>query len=88
MATATLINVRQTAQLLGVSEATVRNWANRGVLRAGRLAGSGFRRFDRDQVERMHREMMSQLAPLDEGLVIERPPRGRMVPGDDLGEDD
>ena len=87
MATATLINVRQTAQLLSVSEATVRNWANRGVLRAGRLPGSGFRRFDRDQIERMHQEMMSQLAPLDEGPVIEHPARGRIVQGDELGED-
>ena len=66
----------------------MRNWANRGVLRAGRLPGSGFRRFDRDQVERMHQEMKSQLAPLDEGPVIERPSRGRMVRGDELSEDD
>lgn len=87
MATGTLINVRETARLLGVSEATVRNWSNRGVLRAGRLPGSGFRRFDRDQVERMRQEMMSQLAPMDEGPVIERPARGGIVQGDELGED-
>lgn len=87
MATGTLINVRETARILGVSEATVRNWSNRGVLRAGRLPGSGFRRFDRDQVERMRQEMMSQLAPMDEGPVIERQARGRIVQGDELGED-
>jgi hypothetical protein len=36
----------------------------------------------------MHQEMKSQLAPLDEGPVIERPSRGRMVRGDELSEDD
>jgi excisionase family DNA binding protein len=82
-ATPTLLNVRQTARLLGVSEATVRNWANRGVLRAGRLPGSGFRRFAADQVERMRQEMFTQLAPFEEGPVIERQARGRIVRGDD-----
>ena len=86
MATGTLLNVRETARLLGVSEATVRNWSNRGVLRAGRLPGSGFRRFDREQVERMRHEMLSQMAPMEEGPVIERPARGGIVQGDDLGE--
>jgi len=84
VATGGLINVRETARLLGVSEATVGNWANRGVLRAGRLPGSGFRRFNRDQVERMRQEMMYQLAPLDDGPVVEREARGRIVKGDDL----
>ncbi|HVC76952.1 MAG TPA: helix-turn-helix domain-containing protein [Candidatus Micrarchaeaceae archaeon] len=85
MATAipTLLNVRETARRLGVSEATVRNWANRGVLRAGRLPGSGFRRFDVGQIERMRQEMLTQLAPFDEGPVIERQARGRIVRGDD-----
>ncbi len=86
MATGTLLNVRETARLLGVSEATVRNWSNRGVLRAGRLPGSGFRRFDRAQVERMRDEMLSQMAPMEEGPVIDRPARGGIVQGDDLGE--
>lgn len=78
-----LLNVRETARRLGVSEATVRNWANRGILRAGRLPGSGFRRFDVDQIERMRKQMLNQLAPFEEGPVIERQARGRIVRGDD-----
>ena len=78
-----LLNVRETARRLGVSEATVRNWANRGVLRAGRLPGSGFRRFDPDQVERMRKEMFAQLAPFEEGPVIERRARGRIARSED-----
>jgi excisionase family DNA binding protein len=85
MATAVhpLVNVRETARLLGVSEATVRNWANRGLLRAGRLPGSGYRRFDPDQIQRMRKEMLAQLAPFDEGPVIQRPARGRIVRTED-----
>ena len=83
LSTQPLLNVRETARRLGVSEATVRNWANRGLLRAGRLPGSGFRRFDADQIERMRQEMLNQLAPFEEGPVIERQARGRIVRGDD-----
>jgi excisionase family DNA binding protein len=88
MAIQELLNVRETARRLGVSEATVRNWANRGLLRAGRLPGSGFRRFDAGQVERMRQEMFTQLASFDEGPVLERAARGRIVHADELGDDD
>jgi excisionase family DNA binding protein len=88
MAIQELLNVRETARRLGVSEATVRNWANRGVLHAGRLPGSGFRRFDASQIERMRKEMFTQLAPFDEGPVLKRAARGRIVRADELGDDD
>lgn len=66
-----LINVWETSWILGVSEATVWNWSNRGVVRAGRLPGSGSRRFDWDQMERVRQEMMSELEPMEERSVIE-----------------
>jgi excisionase family DNA binding protein len=47
------LNVRQTAKSLGISESTVRNWADKGILHATRLPGSGFRRFERKDVERL-----------------------------------
>jgi excisionase family DNA binding protein len=85
MATATQLNVRETARRLGVHENTVRNWEKRGLLRAIRLPGSGYRRFRSEDVERLRQEMLTQLAPADTGLVIEprRPVRGRIVHGDD-----
>lgn len=58
-----LLNVRQTARELGVHENTVRNLEQRGELRAVRLPGSGFRRFLKEDIERMRREMLSQFAP-------------------------
>lgn len=51
------LNVRDTAQMLGVSENTIRNWAERGVLPPARVLPSGFRRFSRADVERMRDEM-------------------------------
>ena len=65
-----LMNVRQTADVLGVHENTIRNWEERGILPAVRLPGSGFRRFDPSAVEQMRKEMWAHLAPADEGPVI------------------
>jgi excisionase family DNA binding protein len=51
------LSVRETARRLGVHENTVRNWANRGILRPLRLPGSGYRRFDAAEVDRVARQM-------------------------------
>ncbi len=85
MASATMLSVRETARRLGVHENTVRNWQKRGLLRAMRLPGSGFRRFSIEDVERLRQEMLTQLAPADTGPVVKprRPVRGRIVHGDD-----
>ena len=56
------MNVRDAAARLGVHENTVRNIERRGELKAIRLPGSGFRRFRREDVERMRQEMWSQFA--------------------------
>lgn len=84
MATRELLNVRQTAQALGVHENTVRNWEARGLLRAVRLPGSGFRRFASKDVEHLRAEMFEQLAGATEGPVVNpgRKRSGRLVFGD------
>lgn len=84
MATRQLLNVRDTAQALGVHENTIRNWEERGILRAVRLPGSGFRRFVLQDVERLRAEMFEQLAPATEGPVVNagRKRSGRLVFGD------
>jgi excisionase family DNA binding protein len=66
MATKEFLNVRETAKQLGVHENTVRNWHGRGVLHGVKLPGSGFRRFRREDVERMRREMLASYAPTTE----------------------
>jgi hypothetical protein len=70
MTTKELMNVRDTARILGVHENTVRNWEARGLLRAVHLPGSGFRRFAPQDVERLRAEMFEQLAPATEGPVV------------------
>jgi hypothetical protein len=81
MATRELLNVRDTARALGVHENTVRNWEERGILRAARLPGSGYRRFSVQDVERLRAEMFEQLAPATEGPVVNpgRKRSGRLV---------
>lgn len=84
MATRELLNVRDAARALGVHENTVRNWESRGLLRAVRLPGSGFRRFAVEDIERLRAEMFDPLAPATEGPVVNagRKRSGRLVFGD------
>lgn len=83
MATKEFLNVRETAQQLGVHENTVRNWEERGVLRGIKLPGSGFRRFPRKEVERMRREILESYAPATTlPAETQNPATGRVVDGD------
>jgi excisionase family DNA binding protein len=85
MATKEFLSVRETAQQLGVHENTVRNWETRGVLHALKLPGSGFRRFRREDIARMRREMLESYAPATE--LPEEPHKavkGSVVDGDVL----
>ena len=63
MPTTEFLNVRETAKELNVHENTIRNLEKRGELKAVRLPGSGFRRFRKEDIERMRKEMWSQFAP-------------------------
>ena len=62
----------------------VRDWEERGLLRAARLPGSGFGRFAAEDVERLRDEMLDQLAPATEGPILNpaRKRGGRLVLGD------
>jgi len=51
-----LMGVAAAASRLGVHENTVRNWSDRGILKAVRLPG-GHRRLDSSQVERVRSEI-------------------------------
>lgn len=73
------LSVRETARRLGVHENTVRNWEERGLLRAVRLPGSGYRRFDPTDVARLQHEMTSQLAPAVEGPIIRPTGQAKVV---------
>lgn len=76
------INVRETAHRLGVHENTVRNWASRGILHPYRLPGSGFKRFDVVDVDRLAREMREAVAPVEEAKLT-RPKKVRRVSDSD-----
>jgi len=50
------LNVRETARLLQVHENTIRNWADKGVLKSAKLPGARSHRFERSEVERVERD--------------------------------
>ncbi len=77
------LSVRETARKLGVHENTVRNWESKGVLRAAKLPGSGFRRFDASEVARLQSEMVEGLAPASEGPIVKPKNKPKIVRGDD-----
>ncbi len=58
---ASWLTVRAAARVLGVHENTIRNWEKRGILRALRLPGSGFRRFPRGEVLGLRDNMAATL---------------------------
>jgi excisionase family DNA binding protein len=76
------LNVRETARVLGVHPNTVRNWADKGILKGFRLPGSGFRRFSREEIERMRSEMLNSTAPM-----VEQPEAGEDTSGWEKLED-
>src|SRR5438270_13038697 len=67
------VSVREAATRLGVHENTIRNWVDRGLLRAVRLPGSGYRRIDVAGVERIRRGILGNLAPGTVGPSVELP---------------
>ena len=75
--TTEFMNVRDAARALGVHENTVRNLESRGDLKAVRLPGSGFRRFRKEDIDRMRQEMWSQFAPDTEMPTERRRPTKR-----------
>ncbi|HIY66609.1 MAG TPA: helix-turn-helix domain-containing protein [Candidatus Agrococcus pullicola] len=60
------LNVRETAEFLGVHENTVRNWVKAGILVSARVPGSKQHRFAREEVLRLQRKrgsITSSVAP-------------------------
>jgi excisionase family DNA binding protein len=83
MPTQEFLNVRQAAREMGVHENTIRNWEQRGLLHGIRLPGSGFRRFPREEIERMRREMLEGYAPAVEmSEEAHTQVRGDVIDGD------
>lgn len=69
-----LLKVRDAAAVLGVHENTVRHWEERGILRAVRLPGSGFRRFPEEEVRALVQQMRASFGrhPSAPGVVEDR----------------
>jgi excisionase family DNA binding protein len=53
----TLLSVTEAAKELGMSPNTLRKLADAGTIKAVRLPGSGYRRFEPEEIERTRRSM-------------------------------
>ncbi len=52
-----LLSISEAARRLRVSPSLLRKWVDQGEIRAIRLPGSGYRRFEPTEVERKRREL-------------------------------
>jgi MerR family regulatory protein. len=80
------VTVREAARLIGVHENTLRNWEEKGILRAVHLPGSGFRRIPSSEIDRIRAEMWRDLPAEDHpGSAPANVPQG-VVADDGYGE--
>ena len=70
MATRELLNVRDTARALHARENTVRNWEERGILRAARLPGMRLSALLVQDVKRLRAEVFEEFAPATDGSLV------------------
>jgi excisionase family DNA binding protein len=53
-----MLTVTAAARELGISPNTLRKWTDEGRVRAGRLPGRGDRRYTREELARVRREVL------------------------------
>ena len=53
-----MLRVTEAARELGISPNTLRKWTDAGIVRAGRMPARGDRRYTREELARVRREVM------------------------------
>ena len=53
-----MLRVKEAAQLLGIAPNTLRAWTDKGFVRAARFPGRGDRRYTREELARVRREVL------------------------------
>lgn len=66
------VPIREAAKRLGVHENTVRNWADRRVIRSHRLP-SGVRRIPRSEIERLEHEIFAVPISFPDERIVAAP---------------
>ena len=54
-----LLRVTEAARELGIAPNTLRSWTDKGWIRAARFPGRGDRRYTREELARVRREVMA-----------------------------
>ncbi len=67
-----MLSIKQAAEALGVHEQTLRAWERKGIIKAKRLPGSRYRRFDDAEIERVKAIMAADafLRPFDQASSL------------------
>ncbi len=55
-----LLTIKKAAELLGVSEQTLRRWDKLGKLRATRHPMNGYRMYSRDKLVKLRKQMLAE----------------------------
>ena len=55
-----LLTIKKAAELLGVSEQTLRRWDKQGKLRAARHPMNGYRMYARDTLVKLRKQMLAE----------------------------
>ena len=53
-----LLRVKEAARELGIAPNTLRSWTDKGYVRAARFPGRGDRRYTREELDRVRREVL------------------------------
>jgi len=67
-----MLSIKQAAEALGVHEQTLRAWERKGIIKAKRLPGSRYRRYDDAEIERIKAIMAADalLRPFDQASSL------------------
>ncbi len=67
-----MLSIKQAAEALGIHEQTLRAWERKGIIKAMRLPGSRYRRFDDAEIERIKAVMAADayLRPFDQASSL------------------
>lgn len=74
-----LLNINETAKILGVSVSTVRRWSDNGTLECFRIGNAGYRKFDAEKVEQLKTQFYGETSVSEKIETQELPVEKRLI---------
>mgnify|MGYP002516820806 CR=1 FL=1 len=67
-----LLNINETAKILGVSVSTVRRWSDNGTLECFRVGNAGYRKFEAAKVEQLKTQFYGEMSVSEKAETKEK----------------